>query len=357
MDHANILKRSWTIMWEYRALWIFGVLLALSGGSNFSGVNNSINYRSSSNRGFKFPGTQEFSRQLDQLSRQLKGAITPQFWNTVMWVVLAVIIFFLLLSILFAIGRYVSQVAIIRMVDEHENLQKKVGWKEGFRMGWSRSAWRLFLINLLIFAPLIVIVLLLFGCAAIPAIVGSTAGKSIATFGVIATIGLIFPVIFLIIILNVAISLFIEMINRECVLQEAGVTASIRQGWDIVHRNFMNILGLWLILVGIRIAYFIASIPIALLLMGVGALLGGGIGVTLHAILQAIAGSSSGWAPAAIVGSLIFIIVVGLPLLFLGGLRETYLSTTWTLAYRQLTPTIPLAMPGAAESNPATPAA
>jgi len=33
---------------------------------------------------------------------------------------------------------------------------------------------------------------------------------------------------------------------------------------------------------------------------------------------------------------LIFIVVVSLPMLFLGGLRETYLSTAWTLTYREL---------------------
>ena len=39
MDHMKVLKRAWQILWSYKALWIFGIILALttSSGSNSGG--------------------------------------------------------------------------------------------------------------------------------------------------------------------------------------------------------------------------------------------------------------------------------------------------------------------------------
>ncbi len=37
MNHANVLKRAWEILWRYRALWIFGVIVALTATSGTSG--------------------------------------------------------------------------------------------------------------------------------------------------------------------------------------------------------------------------------------------------------------------------------------------------------------------------------
>ena len=34
MDHIKILKRAFNITWVYRALWVFGIILALTTGGN-----------------------------------------------------------------------------------------------------------------------------------------------------------------------------------------------------------------------------------------------------------------------------------------------------------------------------------
>ena len=34
MDPVKILKRSWHILWSYRALWVFGLILALAAGGS-----------------------------------------------------------------------------------------------------------------------------------------------------------------------------------------------------------------------------------------------------------------------------------------------------------------------------------
>ena len=33
MSHKNVLKRAWEILWQYKALWVFGLVLALTTAS------------------------------------------------------------------------------------------------------------------------------------------------------------------------------------------------------------------------------------------------------------------------------------------------------------------------------------
>jgi hypothetical protein len=42
------------------------------------------------------------------------------------------------------------------------------------------------------------------------------------------------------------------------------------------------------------------------------------------------------WILAAAVGIPIFLLVVGLPILFVGGLVQVFKSSVWTLTYREL---------------------
>ena len=48
MNHKNVLTRAWHVLWRYKALWLFGVLLALTSVSgwwfllNDNDDNNSV---------------------------------------------------------------------------------------------------------------------------------------------------------------------------------------------------------------------------------------------------------------------------------------------------------------------------
>jgi hypothetical protein len=222
------------------------------------------------------------------------------------------------------------------MVDRYEKDEQKLTWKQGLRLGWSREAWRLFLIDLVIFLPIGVVFILLFTCAALPVLVSVMAGKEPAVAGIIATVGLAFLIIFIAIIVKFVLSLILEIIKRVCVLREYGVRASIRQGWAMVRSHIKDIFLMWLILLGIKIGFVVAVIPVVLLLFGVGLLVGGGLGLVLYLIVQAAASVTAGWVSAAIVGGTLFILILALPLLFLGGLRDTYISSAWTLAYGEI---------------------
>ena len=85
MDHINILKRAWNILWRYRALWIFGIILAMTvtGGSG-GGSSNAASSGGGNNSGSLFQyqfddpdqlpegireGFEAFGKGIEQISR------------------------------------------------------------------------------------------------------------------------------------------------------------------------------------------------------------------------------------------------------------------------------------------------
>jgi len=69
IDIGKILKRSWAVLWSYRVLWIFGILLALTAGSSFNGGNSGYQFSSDERDWQNIPTNgqmQEFNRWMDQ---------------------------------------------------------------------------------------------------------------------------------------------------------------------------------------------------------------------------------------------------------------------------------------------------
>jgi hypothetical protein len=335
MNHTQILKNAWKILWSYKALWIFGVILALTSGSFPGPRGNQMRYQFNQ-RDFRMPLSGEINRAFSELGRLFNQTILHVSRGQWIGVAIALICLLVLLIVLFRIGYYVSQTALIRMVDKYEESGEKVSWRQGFRFGWSRQAWRLFLIDLVIYVPLVLGIIVLFGCAVLPVILSSTSRHAPTAPGIIATIGLVFLVIFAIVVVGVALSLVINIIRRVCVLEGVGTLDAIHQGWHLVRHNFKDVFVMWLILVGLTIGYFVVLLPVVLLVLGVAVLLGGGVGFLTHSLIRLAISQWSAVVTSVLLGGTIFFLILALPLLFLGGLFETYISTSWTLAYREL---------------------
>ena len=348
MKHMQILQRAWNILWSYRTLWIFGIILALTAGAslprgNGGGGGGGGSSNPSSGNSYQIPLPNDLRQGFDRLNSFFSQTLTQSEEQIIIIIVISLLCLALLTFVVFRIGYYVSQVALVRMVDGYEATGEKATWNQGFRWGWSRPAWRLFLIDLIIYLPVALVFIVLFVFAALPAILGSLSGATLTVAGVISTIGLVFLLIFLAILVTVALSLVMEIMRRVCVLRSTGVMDAIRQGWQMVRRNLKDVAILWLILIGIQIGFFIITIPIVLVLVAIGLVAGGGVGVAVYLLVQSLVSVTAGWVMAAIIGGLLFILILALPLLFLGGLKETYLSTTWTLAYRELNALAPQA--------------
>ena len=92
MEPLEILKRSWKILWSYRALWVFALILGLTAGggsTGWGGNGNRFQYQMDNNQDFR-----EFIRQLQRLfgGELPRMNIPGDVWTTVMWVILGIIL-------------------------------------------------------------------------------------------------------------------------------------------------------------------------------------------------------------------------------------------------------------------------
>lgn len=318
MDHVKVLKRAWHTVWNYRALWIFGIILALTTGG-------------SSNNWFQYSfRSEDFSVRGLRIDR-----ISPEVGRTLLAIGIGLACLIVLVIIVAAIARYVAATALIRMVDDHEETGQKRSVRQGFRMGWSRSAFRLFLIDLLIGLPVAVVFILLFLLAAAPLLLWVTESTA-WVLGMATTIGLGLLVVLLAIVVAVILSVLKPFFRRVCVLQNMGVAESIRQGYATVKQNLKDVGLMWLITVGLRIGWAILMIPVVFLLLVVSGVLGGVLALLAGGLTGLAFEGATPWIVGGAVGIPIFILVMVVPLSLLSGLFEVFLSSTWTLTYREL---------------------
>jgi len=350
MDHIKILKRAFEIVWNYRVLWVFGIIIALTTAGS-GGGGNAANYSGSGNWGqAPWEGEFEIPTWLE-LPAQTQMAIIA--------VGIGLLCLFLLLGIVFIVLHYVSANALIQMVAEHEETGEKYTVRQGFRIGWSRTAWRLFLIKLVVALPIVVVFILLFGLACVPLLLWVTKSQAAGIFGTLVTIGMVLLLVFLAIIVAAILSPLIEFFWRACVLEELNVLNAIRVGFDLVKRHLQDVGIMWLIMIGVRIGWGIALMIVALLLFPVilaliiVAALAGGVPALIVGLLARVLLSSTEAAVviAALVGLPIFAIIVGAPWIFLDGLMEAFKSSVWTLTYRELRAVDELAYEGGSENR------
>ena len=314
MNHTKVLKRAWHIVWSYRALWVFGFILALTAGGRGSSSG----------------------RVANNWGQYSTDRIPPEVVSTLIAIGIGLACLIVLLIIVAAIARYVAATALIRMVDDHEETGQKRSVRQGFRMGWSRAAWRLFLIDLLIGLPVAAAFILLFLLAAAPLLLWATESKAAGALGTATTVGLGLLVVLAAIVVAAILSVLKPFFRRVCVLQQMGVVESIRQGYAVVRQNLKDVVLMWLITVGLRIGWAILMIPVVLLLLLVSGVLGGALALLAGGLTGLAFEGAAPWIVAGAMGLPVFILVLAAPLAFLGGLFEVFLSSTWTLTYREL---------------------
>lgn len=319
MDHFKTLARAWSITWRYRVLWIFGFLLALAGGGG--GGNGG------GGGGAPGPIGGGPSRPGGGVPGQMPNLPFDQGTFLAIVVVAAAVI--LLLVVAFTILRYVAETALIAGVDEIEETGQSLTVRRGFRLGWSRQALRLFLADLAVTLPVILGALLLAGLAALPLLLLllKVDALNIVAWGLTATLGLSALLVILVVVL--VISIVKPYIQRRIVLARQGVIASIRQALALLRHSMMDTGLMWLLLVAVGIAWAIVSIPIILLLVALALMIGGLPAGAVYLASHAV------W-PAVILGGALFLLALIPAISFVEGLFLVYLSSAWTLTYRQV---------------------
>ena len=314
MDHLKILSRAWTMSWRYKALWLFGFLFVLAGGAGgYSGGGGS---RGGSSSGGGFP----------QWSLPGMSAIP---WNTVLIIALAIVAVIIALIVVLTIVRYVAETALIAGVDETESTGEAFTVRRGFRLGWSRQAWRLFLTDLTIGLVLVFGVLVLLALAASPLLLLLVNVDVVRVIAVGATTLLALPTILFFIVVGVAFSLVRPYIQRRVVLGRQGVLASIRQGLKLVWVSLRDTGLMWLLLIAVSFVWGIVKIPVLIIAVALSLVLGGAPAGLAYLI-------SHSWEITAILGGSLFLLVLVPVMSFVEGLFQVYHSSAWTLAYRQV---------------------
>jgi hypothetical protein len=338
MDHGKVLGRAWQILWRYRVLWVFGVIVALcaagtSGNPNFNfggggrGAEQASLPRWNPWQGWS-PG---------EILPQVAAALTAVA-ALILAVVAALCCLFIIVTVAKVIFLYVGETALIRMVDHYEETGEKKGVRQGFRLGWSRTALRLFIIDLLTRVPgfIAVLLLVLVGVGVFGLFVLVRDGVVLKIIGTVAGIGVAFLVILAAIVLALAISFVRPLIFRVCALGEQGVIDSFRVGFNFIKTHLGDTAIMWLIMIGLQIGWVIVMIPVVVILAVLGAAVGLVAGLSVGGLTALVAHGAVPWIAGFVVGIPLFLLIMVPPLVFLGGLAEVYKSSVWTLTYREL---------------------
>jgi hypothetical protein len=118
-------------------------------------------------------------------------------------------------------------------------------------------------------------------------------------------------------------------------LEGAGVVDSVRRAFRVLKGNLKEVGLIWLILVGINIVWPLVLGIIAVMLTAVAVVIGGGSGLLIGLTANAL-GAAPPEVTGAMVGIPLFLLILIAPLLLLEGLKEIFVSSTWTLTYREL---------------------
>jgi hypothetical protein len=329
MDFGATISRAFRIMWDNKVLWILGFLAALGGGGT----------------GGNFQGPQ-FTNRLSS-SNLAPFAADPSL------ILAGASLFFCLILILgvalFVVG-IIARGGLIAGVQQIET-EGKTTFGHAWAIGAERF-WRLLGLNILLWLPLVVIVIILavlFGGAIAGAIVSSTGiGQGNANNG--ALVGLLsggivvlcclLCVVVIYAILAMALQTFAE---RAIVIENQGVTESISRAWGIFRANLGNIILLALVMV-------VISFVVGLI---AGAAVFAILAPTMFPLIYGFSQNSvisAGTTVLAIVGVVIGVVIGAI----INTLYITFNSATWTLAFRAFTGVAPAAaQPPAVPTLPA----
>ena len=361
----TILKKSWGMLRQYRALWLFGAVFAL--------VSVNIVYpiewlsdeedkpwttiRITDTMNIKVPG---FDMTIDLTAPGGVRIITPDTvgWRSFsemtdelnrdvsinLWPILVECGVILVVSIVLGtVFRYVAEIALMRMVDETHQTGKHLSLREGLRRGWSRRAWRLFLLDFSIGLLTAMGFIVVFGLAAAPLLLAIGSHEAILITVGIGTFGLLALAVCLCFPAAMVLSIILQPIRRACALEDQSLWTSIRQGIRLTRHHFKEVGPLWLVWMSIRVLWALVGTVVVILLAPVlvvtilAGLVAGGLPAVLVALVARIfIGGVTPWLIGTLAGMPVFIVVTISPILFVSGLVEIYKSSMWTLGYRDL---------------------
>ena len=283
MDYGKLFTRAWDIIWKYKFLILLGVLVALSGSSGSSGNQSRYLFE-----GGDIPWNDMPRFDYGSPFQDLDLSILAILGLIALGVVLVVV------GLALWVAGTISRGGLISAVNDIE-LDTPATFSSAFQAGWKKG-WRLLGIDLV---PAIPGFALIIGGLAIFLSYGGFVEMMDGVWPY-AGIGPFLPLILLTCLL-LPIILFLSMMRtfamRACVLEDLGVVASYRRGFEVLAGNLGTALILFLIQIAVSIGLFIVMIVPGILMV-------------LCCLLWPI-------------------------LILVQGAFSAYISTLWTLAWRE----------------------
>ena len=350
MNTSTIIKGAWQNVVRYRSLWVFGFILALTTVSwgTLAALRNTgdedqsdagIQIQRRSYESFPEAFERAIQEELDQAAEEL-DTFAEELNITIKSDIVTILTgLAALAAVLYLIGkvaRYVSETALIRLVDRLEESGQESGVREGFRLGWSPVALRLYLITAIVNLVAAAAGLLLFAIIFSPLPLWVKGSETTVVAGAIITGALFFVVIFVLVVGGMGVTLVRIFSWRAAALEGLGITASVYRGYTLVRRNLKRLLPVGLVGLGVNLAYPALIGVLGVLLFGLGLLLGGVPGLLVGGLASLAAAGETAVIIGIAVGSLILFAVIIAPLALVDGLREVFLSGIWTLTFREL---------------------
>jgi hypothetical protein len=306
MDYGKLLERTWNVVWNNKFLIILGIVVALgSGGFNGGGGGGGGGGQQAPGPGYpqggEYQGDPNFPENPDELREWVEQETGMQIeaLRAILGIIVILVIFVILVGLTIWVIVTLARGGLIAGVNEIE-IAGSSGFGSAVSAAWGRG-WQLIGIGLIPAIPNLILILIglgmgisYFGSAAnfrdaFVDLFTTSAGYSML-FGMGALCCMGVPIV-------IALGILRTFAERACMIEETGVFDAYGRGWEILRGHFAEVVLLFLIQVGIGIAFW--------LLMFVPS-----IAMVLCCIFWPV-------------------------LLVIQGTVKTYFSTMWTLAWRE----------------------
>jgi hypothetical protein len=309
MDTGRIMTRSVEIMWKYKFLWLFGLVMGLTGGGGSTSGSGNFNIN---------------NRTFDNLPPDSILEIQPAL--VAIGIVVGLVLMVVVLALFFYF-RFVARgalVSAVRDIEEHGNATLHEAWSRG-RTFYTRLLGLGFLVNapLAVFTILIILVAFvpLFGAIISSGQQGDAPGELLAGLGITGVFAICCAILCLVIVTFIIHPIY-EFAVRAIVLEDLHVREGLRRGYERVRTNLGNVIVLYLLLILGRIGWAIVCTIVLVPILLVLGLIGFG------ALRQDV--------NALVVLLLLSLIPLWLLLGALEGIFQLFESNVWTEAYLSL---------------------